>query len=68
MSQPKYKHPKEMISRKDRVALSTRVLEQTKETLEKAAEKHKISLSELCSNVLDDYAKWLETEGSQKKK
>ncbi|GIL17269.1 MAG: hypothetical protein BroJett040_10200 [Oligoflexia bacterium] len=68
MSQPKFRHPKEMSSRKDRVALSTRVLDKTKRLLEKAAEKHKISLSELCSNVLDEYAEWLEKEDEQKKR
>ena len=49
------------------MALSTRVLEQTKEVLEAAAKEHKISLSELCSNVLDDYADWLEKQNPKKK-
>lgn len=68
MSQPKFRHPKEMSSRKDRVALSTRVLDKTRKALEKAARVNKISLSELCSNVLDEYAEWLEKEDEQRKR
>lgn len=68
MNQPKFRHPKDMSSRKDRVPLSTRVLADTKAILEKAAEKHGISLAELSSNVLDDYADWLRSDDSKKKK
>lgn len=59
MSQPKFRHPKEMNSRKDRVPLSTRILMDTKSVLEKAAEENGLSLAELTANVLDDYASWL---------
>jgi len=62
MSQPKFRHPKEMSSRKDRVPLSTRVLSSTKLAGEKAAKKHGITLAELSSNVLDDYAEWLQRD------
>jgi hypothetical protein len=68
MSQPKFRHPKEMSSRKERVPLSTRVLTATKEHLEKAAEDNGLSLAELSSNVLDDYANWLASVVPKKKK
>ena len=68
MSQAKFRHPKEMESRKERVPLSTRVLTSTKKTLEKAAEDHSLSLAELSSNVLDDYADWLRDEANKRKR
>ncbi len=68
MSQAKFRHPKDMTSRKDRVPLSTRVLEDTKAALEEAAKAHGISLAELSSNVLDDYADWLSDQPIKKKK
>ena len=68
MNQPKFRHPKDMNSRKDRVPLSTRVLLETKALLEKAADAHGLSIAELTSNVLDDYANWLRSEGLKKKK
>ena len=66
MGQPKFRHPREMSSRKERVPLSTRVLTNTKEALEKAAKDHGLSLAELSSNVLDDYANWLVGEKAKK--
>jgi uncharacterized protein (DUF1778 family) len=68
MSQTKFRHPKEMSSRKERVPLSTRVLTSTKDTLEKAAKANGLSLAELCATVLDDYAGWLVEEASKKKR
>lgn len=65
MSQPKFRHPREMESRKDRVPLSTRVLANTRKTLEEAADENGLSLAELASNILDDYARWLEPEPSK---
>ena len=66
MSQTKFRHPKEMNSRKERVPLSTRVLVDTKDALEKAAKDNGLSLAELSSNVLDDYANWLNSEKQNK--
>jgi len=68
MNQPKFRHPKDMNSRKDRVPLSTRVLQETKALLEEAADAHELSIAELTSNILDDYANWLRSEGLKKKK
>lgn len=68
MSQTKFRHPKDMNSRKERVPLSTRVLTGTKEVLEKAAEENDLSLAELSSNILDDYANWLSAENLKKKR
>ncbi|MFZ3229678.1 MAG: hypothetical protein WA160_05710 [Pseudobdellovibrio sp.] len=66
MSQPKFRHPKEMNSRMERVPLSTRVLSTTKDALEKAAKENGLSLAEISSNVLDDYASWLNESGKKK--
>jgi hypothetical protein len=52
--------PKEMASRKDRVAVSARVLTTTKEALEKAAKEGDLTLAEMISNVLEDYVRWYE--------
>jgi hypothetical protein len=68
MSQTKFRHPKEMSSRKERVPLSTRVLIDTKALLEKATKENGLSLAELSSNILDDYANWLKNENSKKTK
>ena len=57
-----------MSSRKERVPLSTRVLTNTRDTLEKAAKANDLSLAELTSNVLDDYANWLTEQTTKKKK
>lgn len=67
MSQTKFRHPKDMNSRKERVPLSTRVLTSTKDILEKAAEENSLSLAELSANILDDYANWLNSENLKKK-
>lgn len=67
MSQPKFRHPKEMGSRKERVPLSTRILLDSKEILERASQENGLSLAELTANVLDDYAKWLIEEKKKKK-
>lgn len=67
MSQNKFRHPKEMNSRKERVPLSTRVLKTTKNDLEEIAEQHGLSLAELASNVLDDYAAWLKLDKKRSK-
>ena len=46
----------------DRTPVSARVKLATKETLEKRAKTYGLSLGLLISNVLDDYAAWLDTE------
>lgn len=57
-----FRHPSEMASRKERAPLSTRVLIETKEVLEKAAKESGLALSELVANILEDYADWLKTK------
>ena len=60
MKTPKFRLPKDMKT-ESKTPISARVKESTKETLEKAAKKEKISIGLLVSNILDDYAAWLET-------
>ena len=62
-----FKYPHEMRKRDQRTPISSRVKTSTKEALEAAAKANKLSLGEIISNVLDDYAQWLEQAGKQKK-
>ena len=63
MANPKgFRHPSEMEVPVDRTPVSARVKLATKETLEKRAKTYGLSLGLLISNVLDDYAAWLDTE------
>jgi uncharacterized protein (DUF1778 family) len=55
----KFRHPKDMNPKEEREPVSARLKISTKAILEEAAKKHKLSLAELISNVLDDYAEWL---------
>lgn len=53
------KTPEELKSKIERVPLSTRVKEETRQILEKEAKKVKTSLSDLTAGILDEYADWL---------
>lgn len=55
----KFKKPGEYKAREDRTALSCRVKVETKEFLQKQAEKAGMSLGELVSQVLEDYSEYL---------
>lgn len=55
----KYKKPSQYKQREERTALSCRVKVSTKEYLEKEAQKAGLSLAELVSNVVEDYAIYL---------
>ena len=68
MGQQKFRHPEEMQSRKERMPLSTRVMTSTFEVLSEAATLSELSLAELVANILDDYASWLKSEGSKRKR
>lgn len=61
-----FRRPGDMISRKDRSPLSTRVAKDTKEALEKAAKEAKLTLAEFVANVLDDYVAWYKKEPKKK--
>lgn len=58
MEKTSFRHPKEM-GKDERTPVSARVKIETKEALEQAAKKHKLSLGLLVANILDDYANWL---------
>lgn len=53
------KTPEELKSKFERVPLSTRVKEETRELLEKEAKKVGTSLSDLTAGILDEYVEWL---------
>jgi hypothetical protein len=51
--------PRDMIAKKKRVPVSTRILEETNAVLLVHAKKNQMSLAELVAHVLDDYVIWL---------
>ncbi len=51
--------PKDMLVKRKRVPVSTRILEETAAVLAVHAKKNKMSLAELVANILDDYVIWL---------
>ena len=57
-----FRHPSEMQSPEAREPISARIPTSLKQKLEKVAKENKLSLAELVSNVLEDYARWLEEE------
>ncbi len=57
-----FRHPSEMQSPESREPISARIPTSLKQKLEKVAKENKLSLAELVSNVLEDYARWLEEE------
>ncbi len=54
------KTPEQLKVRGQKVPLSTRVREQTRKSLEHAADESGTTLSDLASAILEDYADWLE--------
>lgn len=59
MSNASRRLPGDMMARKKRVPVSTRVLEQAVVELRKQAQLHGMSLGELAANILEDYVEWL---------
>lgn len=59
MANPRYKKPSQYKAREERTALSCRVKVETKDFLQKQAEKADMSLGELVSQVIEDYTDWL---------
>ena len=57
--QSSFKKPSEYRAREERTALSCRVKVETKEYLTEQAEKAGMSLAELVSQVIEDYADFL---------
>ncbi|MGK5086016.1 hypothetical protein WDW86_00515 [Bdellovibrionota bacterium FG-2] len=64
---PSFKRPAEMkIKADERVPVSTRIHESTRDFLNREAEKNGLSLALLLSNVIEDYATWLRAESKKK--
>ncbi len=51
----------------DRVPVSARIRKSTRQLLEREAKKAGLSLAEVVSNTLEDYAQWLNGNGSRKR-
>jgi len=64
MEQPKFRLPKDMIKKEPRTTISARIKRSTADLFLREARANKIPLSQLISQVLDQYAEWV---GSQKK-
>jgi uncharacterized protein (DUF1778 family) len=51
----------------DRVPVSARIRKSTRQLLEREAKKVGLSLAEVVSSTLEDYAHWLNESGSRKR-
>jgi uncharacterized protein (DUF1778 family) len=58
----KFKRPDEFEGRESKDVISARISADAKSTIAKAADKAKMSLSELVAAVLEDYAKFLKNK------
>ena len=66
MEKSPFRHPSEMPASEKREPVSARIPISVKKTLEEVAKKNGLATSELISNVLEDYAKWLKESKNKK--
>lgn len=65
MEKQPFRHPSEMPITEKREPVSARVPISVKKTLEEIAKENGLATSELISNVLEDYVKWLNEQDSK---
>lgn len=62
MEKSPFRHPSEMPITEKREPVSARVPISVKKILEEVAKKNGLATSELISNILEDYVRWLKEE------
>lgn len=67
MVRTKFKHPSELRKVVPKEPVSARISIKALKILKDAANTHEVTLSEMLSNVIEDYANWLASEESKKK-
>jgi hypothetical protein len=66
MEKSPFRHPSEMPVTEKREPVSSRVPLSVKKALEEVAKKNGLATSELISNVLEDYVRWLNASKNKK--